>query len=277
MLTLAYTPPYDWQGLLDFFAARSIAGVEKVEDDAYWRTVRLDDQLGWLCVRHDDQAQALTVSLSDSVLPARAQIVARLRAQFDLDCQPQAVAKVLGALIKPYPGLRVPGAFDGFEAVVRGILGQQITVAAATTLAGRVATRLGTPLHTAHPALTHAFASARTLAAIEPDRLGQLGIVGTRIAAIQGLAAAVDAGAIDLSPQADSANTQRALKALRGIGEWTAQYAALRALKDADAFPAADYGVMKALGVSKPQQALLRAQAWQPYRAYAALCLWRGL
>ncbi len=279
-INLPYRSPLDWPRLCAFFARRAIPGVEMVTGQAYRRTVNLDDALapvhGWLCIEPGSR-QHMRLTLSASLVPVAEQVVTRIRRQFDLDSDPRQMAQVLGDLAADHPGIRVPGAFDGFETVVRGILGQQVTVAAASTLAGRIATRLGNAITTPFPELTRTFPAPAVLASVDDDTLGRLGVVRTRIAAIRTLAQKCAEGSITLVPGADVPVTMSALKAIHGIGEWTAQYAAMRALKWADAFPAADYGVLKALGVRKPGQARTIAEAWRPWRAYAAMCLWQSL
>lgn len=280
-IDLAYRPPLDWPGLGRFLAPRAIPGVESIVGGAYRRTVRLWQggrwHGGWLALAPAPRAAALALTLSASLAPVRSEAVARVRRLFDLDCDPAAVAAGLGALAAAHPGLRVPGAFDGFETTVRAILGQQVTVAAASTLAGRVARRFGPPLATPFPGLTHAFPDAATLAAAGPETLGRLGIVRTRVAAIQGLACAVAEQGLRLEPGVDLALTLDALRRIRGIGDWTAQYAAMRALKWPDAFPAADHGVLTALGARTAAQARQAAGRWRPWRAYAVMCLWQAL
>lgn len=278
---LAWRPPLAWAPLRDFFRGRAIAGVEAVQGDQYRRTVGICRDgvwhRGWLTASPVDGQPALRLTLSASLAPVAAEVLGRVRRLFDLDCQPDEIAAALGPLAWAQPGLRVPGAFDGFEAAVRAVLGQQITVRAASTLAGRVAVALGEPLETPFDDLTHTFPDAAVLAATDADTLGQLGIVRTRIRAIQALAQACTTGTLRLHPGADVTVTLDALKALPGIGDWTAQYVAMRALAWPDAFPAADYGVLKALGESKPGPARRRAEAWRPWRAYAVLHLWQSL
>lgn len=278
---LAYRPPYAWSTLRDFLGQRAIAGVESVDDGVYRRTVALRRHgrchRGWLAVAPVKGRHLLGVTVSASLAGVIAEVLARLRRLFDLDCQPQEVAATLGELMVGHAGLRVPGAFDGFEAAVRAVLGQQITVRAAQTLAGRVAAALGEPLETPFAALTHTFPDAATVAATDADTLGALGILRGRVAAIRALAGACAEGALLLAPGAPVDDTLAALKALPGIGDWTAQYLAMRALSWPDAFPAADYGVLKALGERSPARARQRAEAWRPWRAYAVMALWQGL
>ena len=218
----------------------------------------------------------LTVTLSESLSPVVPEVLVRLRRLFDLDAQPALVAQRLGSLAAARPGLRVPGAFDGFEAAVRAVLGQQITVKAARTLAGRVAASLGEPLDTPFEDLTTSFPEAAVVAAAEAETLGLLGIIRARVKAIQALAAACAEDPMLLSPTADVERTLAELKALPGIGDWTAQYLAMRALSWPDAFPAADLGVLKALGETSAVAVRRRAEAWRPWRAYAVMHLWFG-
>lgn len=276
---LSYRPPFDWEALRDFLAARAIPGVEGMERGQYRRTalIRRGDKVhrGWLTVAPGPR-NGLTVTLSESLAPVVPEVLVRLRRLFDLDAQPALVAQRLGSLAAARPGLRVPGAFDGFEAAVRAVLGQQITVKAARTLAGRVAASLGEPLDTPFEDLTTTFPEAAVVAAAEAETLGLLGIIRARVKAIQALAAACAEDPMLLSPTADVERTLAELKALPGIGDWTAQYLAMRALSWPDAFPAADLGVLKALGETSAVAVRRRAEAWRPWRAYAVMHLWFG-
>ncbi|MEX8494424.1 DNA-3-methyladenine glycosylase 2 [Sphaerotilus sp.] len=284
---LAFRPPFDWAGLLDFLAVRGVRGVEEVipADTAcaglYRRTLRLGSgataQTGWLAVtlapasRH---AVELTVSPGlQRVLPAVLAGVTRL---CDLSCDPLAVAHSLGPLAVGAPGLRVPGAIDGFEVAVRAVLGQQIRVKAAHTLAGRLVEAFGEASPTPFPALHHRFPTPGRLAELDPAALAALGIVRSRAAALVALARAVASGALDLGPCTDLDATLARLQALPGIGPWTAQYIALRALGWPDAWPSGDVVLRKALGGVTSAQADALAQAWRPWRSYATLHLWRG-
>ena len=196
----------------------------------------------------------------------------------DLDADPAAINAVLHPHFPDGDGLRVPGAFDGFELAVRAVLGQQITVAAARTLGQRLVERLGEPIQTPWPGLHRLFPTAATLAAADGDTLGQLGIVRQRQAAIVALARAVEGGTLALHAGADVASTTAALCQLPGIGDWTAQYIAMRVLRWPDAFPAGDVALHKALGVQghkNPARAAAEAsQAWRPWRSYAVLRAW---
>jgi AraC family transcriptional regulator of adaptative response / DNA-3-methyladenine glycosylase II len=280
-LSLRYRPPLDWSALLAFLARRTVAGVEHVEDDVYLRTLRVEQDgaahSGWVAVglaRHDS---AVRIALSPSLSRAIPLVLARASRAFDLSCDPGQVAAALGALGARNPGLRLPGAFDGFEAAVRGILGQQVTVKSAHTLAGRFAAAFGEPVATPHPALRFAFPAPHRIAAVEPPQIAALGVVRTRASAIVSIARAIAQGQLRLEPTADVGATLEALRAIPGIGEWTAQYIAMRALAWPDAFPHSDYGVLKALGETDPRRALQRAEAWRPWRAYAVIHLWKSL
>lgn len=280
---LAFRPPFDWDGLLSFWAARCVTGVEEVTAGTYRRTLRLDvpgcdtPTTGWLAVtlapaaRH---AVALTVSPGlQRVLPAVLAGVGRL---CDLSCDPQAVAQGLGPLAAHAPGLRVPGAIDGFEVAVRAVLGQQVSVQAAHTLAGRVVEAFGEPVATPFTALHHLFPTPAHLARLDPATLAALGIVSSRAHTLVTLARAVAGGALDLGPCADVDATLAQLQALPGIGPWTAQYIALRTLGWPDAWPSGDAVLCKVLGGVRRGQADALAQAWRPWRSYATLHLWRS-
>lgn len=278
---LAYRPPFDWPAILAFLDRRSIDGVEQVTGDAYHRTVRVvrDDGVyaGWIRATQEAGAHALRVTVSDSLLPAVPAVLRRVRRLFDLEADPAEIAARLGALAERSPGLRLPGAFDPFEMAVRAILGQQITVKAARTLAGRFAQAFGTPLDAPDPALRTLFPAAATVAEASIDAIASLGIVSARAQAIRALARAVCDGTLALEPTADVSAQLDRLRALPGIGEWTAQYLAMRALGWPDAFPHTDYGVRKALGTTSDREVLARAEAWRPWRAYAVMHLWRSL
>lgn len=278
---LAFRPPFDWQALLDFFAARSIAGVDDVKGDAYRRTLRMAvrgaEHTGWIEVRPVARKHTVRVSVATSfakVLPA---VLAQTKRVFDLACDPGQVEAALGDLAAANPGLRVPGAFDAFELAVRAVLGQQITVQAARTLAGRLAERFGTPIDTPFDGLTRLFPAPAALATLSYGDIAELGIIATRTRTIVALAQGFASGSVVLEPGADADTSIERLRALPGIGDWTAQYLAMRALAWPDAFPHTDYGVMKALGEKNPRRVLAMAEAWRPWRAYAVMHLWQSL
>jgi AraC family transcriptional regulator of adaptative response / DNA-3-methyladenine glycosylase II len=277
---LAYRPPLDWDWLLAFLSDRVIDGVETVGAHGYRRVVALKageaTHTGWLEVRNRPRRRTLEVLVSPQLGRVIPQVLARVKRLFDTDCRPDEIARVLGPLAGQAPGLRVPGAFDGFELAVRAILGQQVSVRAAHTVAGRLAQRFGLPVDTGVPGLRHAFPTARELAARDVGEIASLGIIAQRARAIVGLARAVVEDGLQLESGADVEREVEALNALAGVGDWTAQYIAMRALGWPDAFPAADLVVMRALGVKTAAQARAAAAAWRPWRAYAVMQLWRA-
>ena len=282
-VTLGYRPPYDVREMLQFLQQRGIAGVEQIDVAAHTvaRTLRLDDDTcGWVACRFEPEQHRVQVRVADSLAPQLPRVIARVRAWLDLDADPAAIHAVLGADFPALAGLRVPGTLDGFELAVRAVVGQQVTVAAARTLTTRLVERFGTPLATPIDGLTRLFPSPAALAAASGDELGQLGLVRQRQAAIHALAQAVSSGQISLHAGADVAATMDALKALPGIGAWTADYIALRALRWPDAFPSGDVALQKALSPDgqrlTARAAEGRAERWRPWRAYAVIRAWHS-
>jgi AraC family transcriptional regulator of adaptative response / DNA-3-methyladenine glycosylase II len=279
-LTLAYRPPLAWQAMLRFLAARAVANVEWVSGQSYLRTVALDGHRGWVKVEPAPGKEALTVEVPMSLAGALPLLLARLRNLFDLDARPDAIAEHLGrdvrlgAGFRQCPGLRVPGAFGGFELAVRAVLGQQVSVRAATTLAGRLAATLGEPVDTPLPALTRLSPSPARLLDAGHDRLTALGLVPARARSVLALARAVCEEGLSLEPCSNPEAGMERLMQLPGIGPWTAHYIGMRALRWPDAFPHTDLGLRKALGEPPPREALRLAEAWRPWRAYAAMHLW---
>lgn len=273
---IAYRPPYDWNAQLMFLAGRAWQGVESVEDGCYRRTVSLDRCCGWLSVSQAPEKNTLRVQLSASLAPALVPVLVRIKSLFDLSAHPDLIAAQLGTLAAPNPGLRVPGSFDGFEMAVRAVLGQQISVRAATTLAGRLACAFGEPVQTPFDGLTHRTPAAERIARTDPGELMALGITGMRAATIVALARAVAEGGIVLQPGHDVERTLAQLREIPGVGQWTAQYIAMRALGWPDAFPHTDLGIRKALGEPGPKRVLEIAEAWRPWRAYAVMHLWKS-
>ncbi|MBY4677323.1 DNA-3-methyladenine glycosylase 2 [Marinobacterium arenosum] len=280
-LLLSYRPPYDWPQLLAFLSQRIIPGVEAVgqhEWQGYRRTISWHHQErtlnGWLQVTPTPEQARLRVEISRTLTPLVAPLLQRVRQLFDLNADPALINERLGELAADRPGLRVPGCFDGFEMAVRAILGQQVSVKAAHTLAGRLVERFGNRLETPFSELDRSFPTAAILAAAAPEQIAELGIVRQRAQAIIQLARSVDSQQLRLNADADIEQTLTQLQALPGIGPWTAQYIAMRALAWPDAFPHTDLGVMKALGSRQPKQLLARAEAWRPWRAYAVMHLW---
>jgi AraC family transcriptional regulator of adaptative response / DNA-3-methyladenine glycosylase II len=281
-LRLDYRPPLDWEALLAFLAGRAIPGVERVSGGEYARSVSLGGLEGWLAVTADPAQPSLRARVSVSLAPVLMEVAARLRALFDLDAQPSAVAAhlqreaLLAPLLRRRPGLRVPGAFDGFEMAVRAVLGQQISVRAATTLCGRLVAGFGRPVELGVGGLERIFPGAERLATASIEQVRALGVTAMRARTLLGLAVAVAEGRLELSGRADPELAIARLCELPGIGPWTAHYLAMRALRWPNAFPAADLVLCKALGVSSARRAEARAASWQPWRAYAVMHLWQA-
>ncbi len=278
---LAYRPPYDWDAMRDFLARRAIAGVEAVEGQRYLRTVRLERNgkavSGWLAVSPSRKRHALAVTASASLAGVLPAVLARAKQLFDLACRPDDIAEALGELAAAHPGLRLPGAFDGFEIAVRAILGQQVTVKAASIIAGRFARAFGEPVQTPHAALTHLFPDPARIAALDAAQIAAQGIIAARARAIVALAREMEGGRLHLDPSAGVDATLAALEKIPGVGPWTAQYIAMRALAWPDAFPHPDVAVLKAMAEKNARRAAERAAQWQPWRAYAVLHLWKSL
>jgi AraC family transcriptional regulator of adaptative response / DNA-3-methyladenine glycosylase II len=280
-LRLDYRPPFAWDQLLGFLAARAIPGVERVDGDTYRRTVAIGDKVGWIEVRRD-RDRAVRVRVARALTGRLPAIAARVRAVFDLDARPDVVDAhlaadpALRAGVKLRPGLRLPGAFDGAELAFRAVLGQQVSVAAATTLARRLCERFGATVDGAPDGLDHLFPTTAAIAAATVDQLRAVGLPAARAAALHGLARALDREAIDLLPGADPERAVAALAELPGLGPWTASYVAMRALSWPDAFLAGDLVVRRALAVTSSRAAEERAERWRPWRAYGVIHLWMG-
>lgn len=290
VVRLGYRPPYDAAAMLSFFGARALAGVEQVDSNGFARTLRLvsdgRERSGWLRCTFDPAQNQVLLQVSDSLQPALPLLIRRVRSLLDLDADPEAINTVLHDAFPGGDGLRVPGTLDGYELAVRAVIGQQVTVAAARTLASRLVQRFGEPMPvpaTPLPGLDRLFPAPAALAKASGDALGALGLVRQRQAAITALARAVAEQRLELNAHADLPATIAALKELPGIGDWTAQYIAMRALRWPDAFPAGDVALQKALAVSEPspQRAARAAEAastpWQPWRSYAVIRAWSRL
>ncbi|MGI8742224.1 MAG: DNA-3-methyladenine glycosylase 2 [Bryobacteraceae bacterium] len=277
---LSFRPPYDWGALISFLGARAISGVEAIDGSSYRRIVRLSHKdgchVGWIEIAPRNSKAAMRVSVSASLAKVVPAVLSRAKHLMDLSCNPAEIAGALGPLAAANPGLRVPGAFDGFEIAVRAILGQQVTVAAARTLAGRFAAGFGTPAESPFASLSTAFPLPEQVADLELQDLTRLGVLASRARSILELAKAVSKGEITLTPGVDVPEMLAKLQSIPGIGDWTAQYIAMRALAWPDAFPHTDLGVMKALGERNPRRVLAAGKAWQPWRAYAVMHLWAG-
>ena len=263
--------------MLDFLAARATPGVEVVESGSYRRTISLHGRAGWFEVSPDNARDALIVRIEFRDPHSLFFIVERIRAMFDLNADWSAIVQslksdpALAARVEADPGLRLPGCWNGFELATRAILGQQITVKGATALAGHMVSAFGQPFRGAS-GLTHLFPSPEVLAGA---KLGDVGLTGARAETIRALARAVCAGKINFEGVVDSDAFLNRLCEIPGIGKWTAQYVAMRALGEPDAFPSADLGLLRALALGTAHELEHRAEAWRPWRAYAAMYLWR--
>jgi AraC family transcriptional regulator of adaptative response / DNA-3-methyladenine glycosylase II len=266
--------------MLRFLGARSVKGVEIVRDDAYLRTVRIGSHAGWITVRDVPGECALLAESTPSLAPVLPSLLERLHNLFDLHARPDLVSvhfardPVLASAVSARPGLRVPGAFDGFELAARAILGQQITVKAATTIAGRFAAALGEPIETPHAELTHLSPTAERVAAATIDEVASLGIIQTRARSLIAIASEMESGRLMLEGSASPESVIAQLVELPGIGAWTAHYIAMRALKWADAFPKEDIALRNALGRVSAARAEQLSQSWRPWRSYATIHLW---
>ena len=278
---LPFRPPYDGRRMLDFLGQRAIPGLESCDGTWYRRPLALEARgksfQGWLAARFLPSEPAMEVVLSPSLGPVIPPVLARLSQLFDLGGQPEEVAAALGALADGHPGLRVPGAIDGFELAVRAVLGQQVTVEAARTLAARVLEAFGDPVETPFPELRRTFPTPERLAVADPEELGALGILRTRSATLKALARAMAANELKLEPGVDVEATIQALLRLPGIGAWTAEYIAMRALAWPDAFLPADSGVRSAFPGLSTSEVKALGEAWRPWRAYAVMHLWASL
>jgi len=274
---LSYRPPLDWDSLLNFLKPRLTPGTEMIKENRYFRTVKLAENSGWFSVSHRTDKPSLRVEVSLALVPSIRQIMARVKHMFDLTANPTEIESHLSSLPIQHHGLRIPGSFDGFETTVRAILGQQITVKAATTLHGRFMEAFGKPVETPYKELNQIYPDASAIASLSIDDIAQHGIISSRARSITELARAISNKEISLHPNVDIEDTLAKLLNIYGIGPWTAQYVAMRILSWPDAFPHSDLGIKKALGESDPKKILAIAEQWRPWRAYAALHLWKSL
>ncbi len=279
-VTLSYRPPLAWAALLEFLSLRAVPGVELVRDGVYYRTAEIGGAQGWLAVSACSDRPALRAELSFSLARHVLPLVARLRRLFDLDAEPWVIAEHLGKdrrlarSLRALPGLRVPGAFEAFEAACRAVLGQQVSVAAATTLAGRLARAYGLPLETPHPELARLTPRVERIADADAHELAALGITSARAQSLRRLAREMADGNLSLDQGSDAEATVARLQELPGIGAWTAEYVAMRALSWPDAFLEGDLGVRKALGSIDARAARALSEPWKPWRSYAVMHLW---
>ena len=282
-LQLGYRAPFDWAGVLRFLAARALEGVELVSGDEYLRTVQLANHRGWVRVRNSPARRTLQVELTHSLTPVLPAWLGRLRNLFDLTARPDVIAEhlardpLIAGVVQRNPGLRVPGAFDGFELAVRAILGQQITVKAATTLAGRFVSAFGEPIDTPHKGLNRLSPASQSISGASVDAIASIGIIGSRARTIIALAGEIESNRLKLEAGADPDRTIEQLVGLPGIGAWTAHYIAMRALRWPDAFPKEDIALRKRLGGVTAARAEGLSQPWRPWRSYATLHLWSTL
>lgn len=280
-LQLTYRPPFDWSGMMQFLAMRALKGAERVEEGEYLRTVRIGGHTGWIRVYHLPGRRALMVELARTLTPALPALLGRLRGLFDLSARPDIIAsrlmrdRLLADTVANNPGMRVPGAFDGFELAVRAILGQQIAVKGATTLAGRFTEAFGEEIETPYPFLRRLCPTPLRMAAAKVEELGEIGIIRTRAKSIITLAGEISSGRLRLEPGMPPERTIGQLASLPGIGEWTAHYIAMRALRWPDAFPSGDATLRNRLGGVSAARAEELSQAWRPWRSYAVLQLWQ--
>ena len=275
---LRFRPPYHWNGMLAFLAPRATPGVEAVEAGSYRRTISVLGKPGFFEVSLDEPRQSLAVCVQIADPRMLFNVIERIRAMFDLNADWIAIMRSLHAdpllarVIAQDPGMRVPGCWSGFELAIRAILGQQVSVKGATTLAGRIARTFGTQFR-AGGTLTHLFPEPAVLA---EANLANLGLTTARSQTIRGLARAVCDGQLRFEGIVDTESFLASLCEIPGIGRWTAQYVAMRALGEPDAFPSTDLGLQRALGIEDAREVERRAEAWRPWRAYAAMYLWQG-
>lgn len=285
-LRFDYRPPLNWQTLLTFLGARAIPGVETVIDGAYLRTVTMGDHRGWVSVAPDPDANgaaALRATMSASLTPVCMGVLTKMKTVFDTRASAADIDEhlardpLLQAAIAAHPGMRLPGAYDGFELLLRAILGQQVSVKGATTLAGRMAAAFGAPIVTPAPALRFITPDPARIAAASVDQIAQIGMPGKRAQTIRTVARAAADGELVLAPGSDPDAVRARLIEVPGIGEWTASYVAMRALAWPDALPLGDLGIKKALGMTHARDIVARTQNWRPWRAYGAIYCWLAL
>ena len=263
--------------MIRFLAARATPGVEEVDVNGYRRTISVDGRHGAIAVSHGDGPSALDLEIRFPDAREHPFITSQVARIFDLGADPATIAECLGgdaslrAPLARHPGIRLPGAWDGFELAVRAIIGQQISVKGATTISGRVAAMFGSPVAVAH-GLDRLFPTPAQLVEAPVEGAGE---IASRARAIRGLARAVMEGYVDFSAPADLESARAALTAISGIGDWTASYIAMRALGDHDAFPSGDLVLRRMAGGGTARELERRSAAWRPWRAYAVMLLWQ--
>ncbi|MES2995266.1 MAG: AlkA N-terminal domain-containing protein [Verrucomicrobiota bacterium] len=285
-LHLSYREPFAWHALLAYFRGRLIPGVEEIMGNEYRRTLAIGHSSGWLRINPSTRPSSLAVEISAELVPVLGRVQSLVRQVFDLDARPDVIAAHLGRdpllapILAAHPGLRIAGAWDPFELAIRAVLGQQITVKAATTLSARLANKIGQPMVTPFPNLNRLAITASSLNSLAIEPLQALGITRTRGETLRHLAELALRGGFRFSVGETHDQVTSKLIAIPGIGPWTANYIALRALRFPDSFPAADLGLRKAVGretIATTRDTLARAEAWRPWRSYAAIALWQSL
>lgn len=272
MFTLHWQPPYDWEWMLGFLAARAVAGIEEVSEKRYVRSYACGEHRGIISVEPDETQATLNVSLSDGLLPVAEHCLARLNNLFDLQSDPAVINAALGSLGTARPGLRLPGSVDPFEQGVRAILGQLVSVAMAAKLTAKVAARYGDPLPEAPGFLC--FPTPQQLAAAKPEELKALGMPIKRGEALIYLAQRACEGTFPLTLPEDVEQGVKALQTYPGIGRWTASYFAMRGWQAKDVFLPDDYAIKQRFAGMTPAQTRRYAERWRPWRSYALLHLW---
>lgn len=289
-VSLGYRPPYLWDEILRFLEQRTIPGVDVVKNGVYYRTVFIQTAKGafirgWTAISNNPRKNALEVTLGESLLPVLPQVLGRIKNMFDLYCDPEAISETLQSMNELknevfVKGIRLPGCFDPFEMSVRAILGQQITVKAASTLAGRIVSALGERLETPVKELTHTFPTPERIVELDGaigDHLGPLGVIRSRAEAILSLAQAIMKNEICFDQCIDPAEEIKKLQAIKGIGSWTANYIAMRTMAWPDAFLETDIGIKHALPERSPKELRDLSEQWRPWRSYATISLWNSL
>jgi AraC family transcriptional regulator of adaptative response / DNA-3-methyladenine glycosylase II len=282
-LKLGYRPPLAWPALVQFLTARGAPNIERVENNRYLRTVRIGRHCGWIAAFPDERRHLLHIGVSPDLLPVLMQLRARLRYLFDLDANPAIIEshlntdKYLAPFIQATPGLRIPGTLDGFEVALRAVLGQQISVKAATTVYGRFADFFGEAIKTPFEGLDRLAPTAENIANASLQQIIDRGLTQRRAQTVHTLAKAVVDKTLPLQSAGNMEETAKKLNAIPGIGPWTIQYIAMRALANPDAFPESDLGLLKALQAKRPAQLKYAARKWQPWRAYAAMHIWNSM
>ena len=281
-LRLSYRPPIAWQTLVHFLTSRSSAGLVGFNGEIFYSTLRIGDYTGWFSARQLAAQHLIQVTIAQSLVPCLTQVIAKIRHLFDLDANPVAIEQALSqhSLLKPLvtqtPGLRIPGTLDGFELALRAILGQQVSVKAASTLFRRFVEKFGETIATPFTDLNRLTPSAEAVSKARLQTLIKLGLTQRRAQTIKLMATKLAHDELLLWPNSETDAVRTALLDIPGIGPWTADYIAMRCLADPDALPAADLGLMKALGVKKPKDVLAATESWRPWRAYGAIHLWNN-